>query len=89
MKTLPVLFKNTVTQFPDRVAIVDRGRKVSYKALNHRVDEIATGLCRLGIQKGDRIGVWLPNITAYLECFLAAAKVGAIVISVNTKFKSH
>lgn len=88
MKTLPVLFKEIATRNPDRVAIADRGRETTYQALYQRVDEIATGFHRLGIKKGDRIGIWLPNITAYLECFLAAAEVGAIVISVNTKFKS-
>ncbi len=89
MKTLPVLFDTIVKAHPDQVAIVDRERQTTYQALDQRSDAIAAGLKAEGIGRGDRVAIWLPNIAAYLECFLAAAKLGAIVISVNTKFKSH
>ncbi len=88
MKTLPHLLRSINETAGDKTALVDRGNSLSYSELISRSRRIATGLKKRGIEKGDRVGIWLPNIAAYLEFFLACAEVGAIVVSVNTKFKS-
>lgn len=88
MKILPHLLTSLIETAGDKTALIDRGKSLTYKELISRSRLIATGLKSRGIEKGDRIGVWLPNISAYLEIFLACAEIGAIVVSVNTKFKS-
>ena len=50
---------------------------------------VAAGLRGLGLEPGDRVALWLPNIPAWLECFFACARIGAIAVSVNTRFRSH
>ncbi|MGE3773134.1 MAG: AMP-binding protein, partial [Gammaproteobacteria bacterium] len=50
---------------------------------------VASGLRGLGIGPGDRVALWLPNVPAWLECFFACARLGAIAVSVNTRFRAH
>mgnify|MGYP000866718264 CR=1 FL=1 len=50
---------------------------------------VAAGLKELGIGHGDRVAIWLPNIPAWLEVFFACAQLGAIAVSVNTRFRAH
>lgn len=88
MDTFPALMQKITTAWGDKVAINDRDRETSYADLQHRSLCLAEGLKSHGVVAGDRVGVWLPNCTAYLETFLACAQIGAIVISLNTKFRS-
>jgi len=88
MKTLPHCLEKSKTQTPSRVAINDRGTEITYSQLVRTSHHLACGLYKSGIKRGDKVGVWLPNIAAYLEVFLACAELGAIVVSLNTKFKS-
>ncbi len=69
--------------FPDRPAIVFEGERISYAALQQRVDRVAHALIGLGVQQGDRIGLFLPNIPAFALAYLAIEKVGAIAVSAN------
>ncbi len=88
MKNIPQLIDYFEDKFPEVTAIHDRGTEIPYQDLARRSRQLAAGLLEKDIKKGDRVGLWLPNITAYMEAFLACASVGAIVVSVNTKFKS-
>jgi fatty-acyl-CoA synthase len=89
MKTIPQLMSDLAERCGSRTAIVDRQNRVSYTDIHDRSRALAAGLAQAGVGHGDRVGLWLPNIAAYLEAFLACAELGAIVISLNTKFKSH
>lgn len=88
MKTLPHLIEASSKTAGDRTALIDRDSSITYLELWTRSRTIGANLRAHGIQKGDRVGLWMPNITAYLEMFFACAEIGAIVVSVNTKFKS-
>jgi len=50
---------------------------------------VATAFARLGIGPGDRVALWLPNVSAWLSCFFACARLGAIAVSVNTRFRAQ
>lgn len=69
--------------------LVDRGRPVSHQSLADEASRVASGLSALGIGAGDRVALWLPNVTAWLAVFFACARLGAIAVSVNTRFRSH
>jgi fatty-acyl-CoA synthase len=70
-------------------AIVDRGRPVGFRELTEQSRRVAHGLQRLGVSPGDRVALWLPNVPAWLACFLACAQLGAVAVSVNTRFRSQ
>lgn len=70
------------------VALFDRDRPVTYGELDNEARRLAAGLAALGVGRGDRVALWLPNLPAWLACFFACGRLGAISVSVNTRFKS-
>src|SRR5690606_12498518 len=60
----------------------------SYRALEARSRRVAAGLRALGISAGDRVALWLPNVPAYMVLFFALARLGAVAVAVNTRFRS-
>lgn len=70
-------------------ALVDRGRPLACAALVDESRRVARGLRALGIGAGDRVAIWLPNVPAWLATFFACAQLGAIAVSVNTRFRSR
>ncbi|MEH6402991.1 MAG: AMP-binding protein [Sneathiella sp.] len=88
MKTIPNLLNELSDRVGSKTALVDRGTCQTYSQLRERSLTLGEGLRAQGIEKGDRVGLWMPNIIAYIEMFFACAEIGAIVVSVNTKFKS-
>src|SRR5436190_7846198 len=85
--TLPALLaRNMNCATP---ALIERGRQVSFQELADESRRVAQGLRRLGVQPGDRVALWLPNVPAWLATFLACAQLGAIAVAVNTRFRSQ
>lgn len=82
-------FEKACEAFPDNTAIVFLGDKFSYRKLKDMVDRFATGLSELGIKKGDRILVYLSNSVQLIIGFLAAQKIGAVVVLVSPIYTSH
>lgn len=72
----------------DGTAVVYGGQNVSYAGLADESRRVAQGLSDLGVGAGDRVALWLPNVPAWLACFFACAQLGAIVVTVNTRFRS-
>jgi len=73
----------SAAQFNERPATVFLGARLSFGELKGRADKLATALSRLGIGKGDRVGIMLPNCPQYLVSFFAIVRLGAIVTNVN------
>jgi fatty-acyl-CoA synthase len=70
-------------------ALLDRERPLTYAALADESARLAAALRELGVGPGDRVALWLPNVPAWLALLFACARLGAIAVSVNTRFKSH
>src|SRR3954471_23621552 len=70
-------------------ALVYADNSVTFTALAAESRRVAQGLAELGVKSGDRVALWLPNVPAWLACFFACAQLGAIVVTVNTRFKSN
>jgi long-chain acyl-CoA synthetase len=81
--TLGKLLERNAKEFPEKTAIVFHDRKLTYRQLNETVNRMATGLLRLGMSKGDRIGLMLPRIPELVIGFLAVAKAGGIAVPIN------
>ncbi len=70
-------------QFPDKPAIIFEGCATTYRELNAAVDRVARGLVALGVEEGERVALFLPNIPAFPIAYLATQKLGAIAVAVN------
>lgn len=82
----------TATNFVLRYMLGGRftiGGRLTYRQLNEQVDRLATALYQLGVRKGDRVGVMLPNSPHYIITFFAAMRLGAIVVNINPTYTSR
>ena len=73
---------------PERDCIVFEGRRWTYAQINERVNHLANALAKLGIKKGDRIGILHVNCNQYIETYFAVAKLGAIFVPLNFRAKA-
>ena len=89
--TLGDFFEKQVEKNPNHDFLVypDRDLRFTYKEFDERVNLIAKGLISLGISKGDHVGIWAKNVPDWLTFVFATAKLGAVLVTVNTAYKSH
>jgi acyl-CoA synthetase (AMP-forming)/AMP-acid ligase II len=74
-------------KFPVKVAAEDRFRRITYGELNTRVNQLAHGLLSVGVRKGDSVAVLVGNRIEHLEILFATAKIGALAIPLDVKWK--
>ncbi|MCP4352171.1 MAG: long-chain-fatty-acid--CoA ligase [Desulfobacterales bacterium] len=74
--------------FPDKPAIIFEEKIITYKELDTMANQVANGLCKLGIRRGDRVALFLPNIPQFAFSYLGIQKMGAIAVSVNSTLKT-
>jgi fatty-acyl-CoA synthase len=81
----------TVARLRDREALVDvpSGRRWTYRELDADIDRVAAGLLEMGIEAGQRVGIWSPNCPEWVLLQYATAKVGAILVNINPAYRSH
>ncbi len=79
--TVPQMFANSAAAHPDAYLADFMGRKYSYADVRLGVNRVARGLQKLGIKKGDRVGIFLPNVPHYLAAYYGAMKMGATVVN--------
>ncbi|XP_060757673.1 medium-chain acyl-CoA ligase ACSF2, mitochondrial-like [Neoarius graeffei] len=81
--------QTTVNNWPDREAMVfvQDGVRKTFSQFQHEVDHLAAGLLALGLQKGDRLGIWGPNTYEWILFQFATAKAGIIMVSLNAAYK--
>lgn len=82
-------FEIACSKYPDNVAVIFLGDKFSFRDLKDKVDRFASGLAGLGIKKGDRIVLYLSNCVQLVIAFLAAQKIGAVVVLVSPIYTSY
>jgi long-chain acyl-CoA synthetase len=86
---LPDLLKNSASHYPDRTAVDFLGAKTSFADLWTQVRQLATGLQAKGFQKGDRVGIMLPNCPGYLLFYFATLLAGGVVVNINPLYSPH
>jgi long-chain acyl-CoA synthetase len=74
---------------PTHPAIYFMGKVITYQELNESVDHFAAALARLGVRKGDRIAIYLPNMPEFMISFYAASKIGAINTAVSPLYRER
>jgi fatty-acyl-CoA synthase len=89
--TIGDLFDQTAETYPDHMALISRAQQVrlNYRELQQQVNQCARGLMHLGLQKGERIGIWAPNRAEWCITQFATAKLGAILVNINPAYRVH
>ena len=88
--TLGELLEKWSCEIPDHEFMVypDRNLRFTYAQFNERVDKLAKGLINIGVKPRDKVGVWATNVPDWTTFMFATAKIGAILVTVNTNYKS-
>jgi fatty-acyl-CoA synthase len=90
-RTLGQILDETVAKYPDNDAViyVDRDYRQTYRQFAEVVDDLAKGLMALGVQHGEKVAVWATNVPYWVALQFATAKMGAILLTVNTNYREH
>jgi long-chain acyl-CoA synthetase len=87
--TLPDLLDRSVHRFADRPALEFCGRAWTYREVGALVDRLATGLAQLGVERGIRVGLCLPNTPSFVVFYFAVLKAGGTVVNFNPLYTSR
>jgi long-chain acyl-CoA synthetase len=82
-KPLFTMLDDAVARYPERQCLDFLGRKCTYREIGRLVDRAAKGFQMLGVRRGVRVGLFLPNSTYYVVCFFAVLKAGGTVVNYN------
>jgi fatty-acyl-CoA synthase len=82
--------ERTIARVPDADALVSchQGARYTYAEFGEAIDRLATGLLAAGMRKGDRAGVWGPNLAEWTLVQYATAKIGVILVNINPAYRS-
>lgn len=88
-KTLGQWVEHWAEVTPDKEFLVysDRDLRFTWKQFNKRVDDMAKGLLSIGVGRGTHVGIWATNVPDWLTFVYAGAKIGAVLVTVNTNYK--
>lgn len=82
-RALPAYFDDTVRRFGDRPAVDFLGKGWTYAEIGEQIDRVAAGFRALGVTKGVRVGLCLPNTPYFIVCYFAVLKAGGTVVNYN------
>jgi len=89
MSTVRELFLSSTKIFPDKTAVIEDNKRVSYRELGSMVDSFSSFLTSKGINKGDTVAIVLPNSIEFVIAFFSIASLGAVSVPINTAFKKE
>lgn len=87
--TLGEALRESARSFPDNPAIIYFGRPFTYSQLDELVDRFATALQDLAVKKGDRVGIFMPNIPQFVIAFYGALRAGAVCVACSPLYKAR
>jgi fatty-acyl-CoA synthase len=85
--TIGEALRRTARRYPERAALVGMGLSMSFAEFDRAADEVAHGLRTLGVARGDQVALWLTNCPEWAVCWMACARLGAVLVPINTRFK--
>jgi long-chain acyl-CoA synthetase len=87
--TLGNVLSQTAQKYPDHTALLFFGKKISYSELDGLVNRFAQALAGLGVRKGDRVAIMLPNIPQMVIAYYGTLRTGAIAVATNPLYHEH
>ena len=73
-------------KYPDHACTIFNGAVISYKEMNALSDHMAAALVELGVKKGDRVGIFMPNVPQFVVAYFGILKAGGVVVAVNPTY---
>src|SRR5882672_48617 len=89
LRSVSAAFDEATERDPGRTAVVFYGRSISYRELREATDRLACALAALGVNKGDRVALYLVNSPQFIIAYFAALKCGATVTPISPVYTSH
>ena len=86
--TLSEFLRHAAKKDPERIAIFYEERAITYKQLDLMASRFASGLLRMGIEKGDRVGLYMPNYPEWIIAFFGIARMGGVIVPMNTRYRA-
>lgn len=87
LRPLGALLRHQAGNYPDREFLVAGGQAWTYRAFDQWVDQIAGSLHALGLRKGDKLAIMLPNCAAFMGLWFACARLGLVEVPVNINYR--
>lgn len=81
------MLEEMAQKYPDKPCTIFRGAVITYHEMSKVTDRLAAGIAELGIKKGDRVGIFMPNTPQFVITFFAILKAGAVVVAVNPLYQ--
>lgn len=81
--------ETSAKKYPDQPCTIFKGAKISYREMSELTDRLAAGLASLGIKKGDRVGLFIPNTPQFVIAYFAVLKIGGVVIATNPMYSAR
>ncbi|HBG74336.1 MAG: hypothetical protein A2X25_13535 [Chloroflexi bacterium GWB2_49_20] len=75
--------EESARKFPDRPCTIFKGAKISFKEMNAITDRVAAAVTALGVKKGDRVGIFMPNTPQFVMVYYGILKAGGVVVATN------
>src|SRR5512141_145325 len=72
--------------YPDRACTIFKGAVISYKEMNALTDHMAAAMVEMGVKKGDRVGIFMPNVPQFVIAYFGILKAGGVVVAVNPTY---
>ena len=88
-RTLGGLLDDAARRYGPREALTFEGSRWTFREFREQVDRTARALIHLGVQPGDKVSLWMPNRPEWLYILFAAAKIGAVLVPINTRFRTN
>jgi len=81
------LLEESARRFPNSPCTIFNGAVITYREMDEITDRLAAGIAALGVKKGDRVGIFMPNTPQFVIAFFSILKAGAVVVSINPLYK--
>src|SRR4030065_2866820 len=82
------LLEESARKYPDKPCTIFKGASVSYKEMNELTDRVAAALAGMGVKKGDRIGIFMPNTPQFVIAYFGVLKAGGVVVATNPLYSA-
>lgn len=78
--------EESAKKYPDKPCTIFKGAEISYKEMSKITDQLAAALVDLGVKKGDRVGILIPNTPQFVMAYFAVLKAGGVVVATNPQY---
>jgi len=83
------LLEQAAQKYPDAPCTIFKGAKISFREMDEMTDRLAAGLAELGVKKGDRVGIFMPNTPQFVLAYFGILKAGGVVVAINPRYTAR